>query len=121
MNTDEHGLTEKIIGAASNTLGTGFMEKVYENSLAYELRQMGFKVEQQKLVAVHFRSILVGEYVADMLVEDEILVELKAVRALEDAHLAQCLNYLRATGLRRGLLLNFGTSKVQVKRVVHGF
>lgn len=122
MNTDE--ITEKIIGAAfavSNTLGAGFLEKVYENALAYELRQMGLKVEQQKSIPVHYRGVLVGDYVADLLVEGCVLVELKAVRTLDESHLAQCLNYLKATGLRHGLILNFGTSKVQVKRVVHGF
>lgn len=122
MNTDE--ITEKIIGAAfavSNTLGAGFLEKVYENALAYELRQMGLKVEQQKSIPVHYRGVLVGDYIADLLVEGIVLVELKAVKTLDDTHLAQCLNYLKATGLRHGLILNFGTSKVQVKRVVHGF
>ena len=121
MNTDE--ITERI-GAAfavSNSLGTGFLEKVYENALAYELRQMGLKVEQQKPIAVHYRGVVVGDYVADLLVEGCVLVDLKAVKGLDDSHLAQCLNYLKATGLRHALLLNFGTSKVQVKRVVHGF
>jgi GxxExxY protein len=122
MNTDE--ITEKIIGAAftvSNTLGAGFLEKVYENPLAYELRQMGLKMEQQKAAPVHYQGVLVGDYVADLLVEGCVPVELKAVKGLDESHLAQCLNYLKATGLRHGLLLNFGTSKVQVKRVVHGF
>jgi len=122
MNADE--ITEKIIGAAfavSNTLGAGFLEKVYENALAYELRQLGLKVEQQKALKVHYKGVLVGEFVADLLVEDAVIVELKAVKTLDESHMAQGLNYLHATGLKVCLLLNFGTSKVQVKRVVHGF
>ncbi len=122
MDTDE--TTEKIIGAAytvSNALGSGFLEKVYENALAYELRQMGLKVEQQKPIAVSYRGVVVGSYFADFLVEGLILVEVKTVRTLDEIHLAQCLNYLKATGLRHGLLLNFGRPKVQVKRVVYGY
>ena len=122
MNADQ--ITEKIIGAAyavANNLGSGFLEKVYENALAYELRQGGLTVEQQKSLKVHYRGVLVGEYVADMVVDDSVLVELKAVKALDDAHMAQCLNYLHATGLKVCLLLNFGTTKVQVKRLVNKF
>jgi len=117
-------VTKRVIGCAytvSNTLGNGFLEKVYENALAYELRKFGLIVEQQKSLKVYYDGIVVGDYVADLLIQDAILVELKAVRNLEDIHLAQCLNYLRATDLRLCLLLNFGTPKVQIRRVVNQF
>lgn len=113
-------ITEKIIGCAyavSNMLGCGFLEKVYENALAHELRLNGMKVEQQKPIKIYYKDMLVGEYVADLLVEDQILVELKAVQGLEDVHYAQCLNYLRATKLGVCLLLNFGKPKLQIRRV----
>jgi len=123
MNTDEHGLEavcEAIIGAAfqvSNTLGSGFLEKVYENALAHELRKAGLQVAQQFSVKVMYDGMVAGEYVADLLVAGCVIVELKCVKHLEDIHLAQCINYLRATGLHRALLLNFHDPKVGVKRV----
>ena len=123
INTDEHGLDavcEAIIGAAfrvSNTLGSGFLEKVYENALAHELRKSGFHVAQQYSVKVTYDGAVVGDYVTDLLVAGNVIVELKCVRHLEDIHLAQCLNHLRATGLHRGLILNFYHPKVAVKRV----
>ena len=113
-------ITEKIIGGAynvSNTLGCGFLEKVYENSLAHELRKAGFKVVQQQKVDVLYDGIVVGFYEADIVVNGQIILEIKALRTLEDAHFAQCLNYLKATGIRLGLLINFGSPRVQVKRV----
>lgn len=113
-------ITEKIIGCAytiSNSLGCGFLEKVYENALVHELRLKEMKVEQQKPIKIHYKDALVGEYVADLLVEDSILVELKAVQGLEDVHYAQCLNYLRATGFGICLLLNFGKPKLQLRRI----
>lgn len=119
MNTDE--ITKKIIGCAyavSNVLGAGFLEKVYENALAHELAKSGLRVEQQRPITVTYDGVLVGDYVADLLVEHEVLVELKACRGLEEAHLAQCINYLKATGFHVCLLLNFGAPRVQVKRVV---
>jgi GxxExxY protein len=112
-------ITERIIGCAykvSNELGCGFVEKVYENSLAVELAADGLKFQQQFPIKVFYRGTLVGEYVADILVEDVILVELKAVKSLSEAHGAQCINYLRATGLKVALLLNFGNPKVEIKR-----
>ena len=113
-------LTEKIIGAfykVYNTLGYGFSEKVYENALLHELRKSGLKVQAQKSIEVWYDGILVGDFIADLLVEDTILVELKACRTLSDAHTAQALNYLAATGLRICLLLNFGSPKVEVRRL----
>jgi GxxExxY protein len=116
--------TERILSAAfrvSNVLGCGFLEKVYENALAYELRKCGFDVQQQYFVTVRYDGVIVGEYIADIIIDEEILVEIKAIKSFDDVHLAQCLNYLKATGMNICLLLNFGTSRVEVKRVVHNF
>ena len=93
------------------------MEKVYENALFYELEDAGFKVVQQKPIQIHYKGKLVGDYFADLLVNDKVLIELKAVKELEDVFYAQCLNYLRATGLGVCLLLNFGKPELQLKRV----
>lgn len=114
-------ITQKIIGCAytvSNTLGVGFLEKVYENALAHELRKAGLKVEQQRELKVLYDGVVVGSYTADLLVDDCILIELKAVRELDDIHRAQCLNYLKATGLRLCLLINFGNPRVEIKRII---
>ncbi len=116
-------LSERIIGGAfkvANALGTGFLEKVYENALAHELRKAGLQVRQQVGVAVHYDGVVVGEYSADLLVEDTVIVELKAIRTLDPVHVAQGLNYLRATGLPLCLLLNFGTPRLQIRRLVLG-
>ncbi|HBA53071.1 MAG TPA: GxxExxY protein, partial [Syntrophorhabdus aromaticivorans] len=102
-----------------NVLGNGFLEKIYENALAHELRKKGLKVEQQQAIPVYYDQIAVGEYVADLLVEESIIVELKAVKNIEDIHRAQCIHYLKATGLKLCLLINFGTPKVQIKRIVN--
>ncbi|MEZ5345782.1 MAG: GxxExxY protein [Pyrinomonadaceae bacterium] len=113
-------ITEKIIGASftvSNSLGSGFLEKVYENALAYELRKSGLKVFQQHEIEVFYDRIPVGKYYADLLVEDAVIVEIKAINALDAAQKAQCLNYLKATGLKIGLLINFGRPKIEIKRV----
>lgn len=113
-------LTERIIGCAytvSNSLGCGFLEKVYENALAHELRKAGFRVVQQQKVNVVYDGIEVGFYEADIVVDECVIIEVKATRALDDAHKAQCINYLKATGIRLGLLINFGTPRVEVKRV----
>ena len=129
MNTDEHRIaldriTKDVISCGfkvSNNLGCGFLEKVYENALALELRKAGLKTDQQHGIAVHYDGTVVGEYAADLLVEGKVLVELKAVKILDDIHLAQCMNYLKATGLSVCLLMNFGKPKLDVKRVVRGF
>jgi GxxExxY protein len=116
--------TEQIIGAAfrvSNCLGSGFLEKVYENALAYELRKQGFRVQQQWLINVQYDSVIVGQYVADILVDDKILLEIKAIRAFDDIHVAQCMNYLKATQNSICLLINFGAPKVEIKRIVNNF
>jgi GxxExxY protein len=84
-------------------LGTGFLEKVYENALAHELQKTGLKVQQQHLIKVWYDDIVVGDYIADLLIEDCILVELKGVKALDEIHSAQCLTYLKAAAFPRGL------------------
>ena len=125
MNADEkqiNAVSGKVIGCAqrvSNTLGCDFLEKVYENALIHELRKSGIKAEQQKRFVVIYEGANVGEYVADLVVEGLVIVETKAVKILDDSHMAQCLNYLKATGLRLGLLLNFGVPRVAVRRVVN--
>jgi GxxExxY protein len=113
-------VTEKIIGAfytVYNTLGYGFLEKVYENALAIELRQIGLQVACQYPVNVYYDGQVVGEFFADLLVGDCVIVELKAVRILLTEHEAQLLNYLNATQVEVGLLLNFGP-KPQVRRKI---
>ena len=107
-----HGeLTNKIIGAfykVYNTLGYGFLEKVYENSLKIELRKLGLKVEQQRNIKVNYEGSKVGDYFADLIVNDDVIIELKAAEAICQEHEAQLLNYLRATDKEVGLLFNFG-------------
>lgn len=105
----------------SNVLGPGFLEKVYENALAVEFARAGLKTEQQRRIEVRYQNVLVGDFVADLLVEECVIVEIKAVRALDDIHTAQCVNYLKATGLQVCLLVNFGQPKAIVKRLVSGF
>ncbi len=119
-----NSISEAIIGGAyavGNGLGTGFLEKVYENATAHELRKRGLGVEQQRPIQVFYDGVLVGDYYADLLVESSVIVELKVAKAFDDNHLAQCLNYLKATGLRLCLLINFGGNRVEVKRIVHNF
>ena len=118
---DDDPLTSKIIGCAyrvANELGSGFLEKVYENALAHELRKAGIKVEQQHGIVVLYDGVEVGDYVADLLVNNQVLVELKTCKDLDDVHLAQCLNYLKATGQRVCLLMNFGKPKIQIRRLM---
>jgi len=105
----------------SRTLGCGFLEKVYENALCLELRRRGIKAEQQGPVHVRYEGEIVGDYVADILVEAKVIVELKAVPMTTQMHHMQCVNYLRATGLRVGLLLNFGGASLNVRRIVNRF
>lgn len=102
----------------SNTLGAGFSEKVYENALCFELRQAGLKFVQQATLTVRYEGVVMGEFIADVVVEGCVLLELKAAKTLDEAHKAQLLNYLTATNLRLGLLLNFGTPRVGIKRLV---
>ncbi len=121
---DVADLTRVVIGCVytvSNTLGCGFLEKVYENALALELRNAGLTVEQQRPINVLYRGAVVGEFIADILVEGHIILELKAAKGLDEAHFAQCLNYLKGTVLKLCLLINFGTPRAQVGRVVNNF
>jgi GxxExxY protein len=114
-------MSERIIGCAykvSNTLGYGFLEKVYENALSFEIRESGLHVSQQHPVTVKYHGRAVGQYTADILVEGLVLVELKCVAALDSAHVAQCRNYLKATELRLCLLVNFGRARIEVRRVI---
>ena len=101
-------------------LGPGFLEKVYENSLVIELRKRGLKTETQVPIKVRYKDNIVGEYYADLLVENNVIVELKTVDKIEKIHEAQLLNYLKATGIQVGLLVNFKSRKAQIKRLVSG-
>jgi GxxExxY protein len=119
-DTDVNPITERIIGCAfavSRILRPGFSERVFANALAIKMGQAGLSFQRHVPVSVFFEGQNVGDYVADMLVEHRVLVELKAVRALNESHVAQCLNYLAATGISVCLLLNFGTPRVEVRRV----
>lgn len=116
----EH-LTGRIIGCAIEVhreLGPGFLESIYEAALGIALREAGLKTESQKGVKVLFREQEVGEHRLDLLVENQVIVELKAVKALEDVHFAQVRSYLKACGLMHGLLLNFSTMPLTTKRVI---
>ena len=112
-------LTEKIIGCAFdvyNTIGYGFLESVYEKSLLIELRNAGFTAESQVPISVEYKGSAVGDFVADVVVNDEIILELKSVTGIAKIHELQLVNYLVATGKPLGLLINFGPKKVEVKR-----
>lgn len=108
----------KIYYEVYNELGYGFLEKVYQNAMYFELKSQGFKVEAQKQIKVYYKSQIVGEYFADIIVEDSITLELKACECLMDEHQAQLLNYLRATKVEIGMLLNFGTEP-EFKRLIY--
>lgn len=113
-------ITNKIIGAfykVYNTLGYGFLEKVYENALKIELRKLNLKVDQQKNIKVVYEGFEVGDYYADLIVENLVIVELKAAEAICEQHEAQLLNYLKATDIEVGLLLNFGKEAKFVRKV----
>jgi len=114
-------VTETIIGCAYrvyNKMGFGFVESVYEKCLLIELRKEGLKTESQKPITVYYESEIVGEFVADIIVNDAIILELKSVRRIIKAHEVQLVNYLVATGKPVGLILNFGEKKVEIKRKV---
>jgi len=125
MDQDEvmvNQISERIIGCAfrvMNTLGIGFLEKVYENALAHELRTAGLRITQQQAISVGYNGINVGDYTTDLLVESTVVVELKAVKALDSVHTAQCINYLKASRLRLCLLLNFGKPRLEIQRIAN--
>jgi GxxExxY protein len=107
-------ITEEIIGCAfrvSNELGIGFLEKVYENAMFIELKDAGLQVERQKALTAYYRGSTVGEYYADLFVNGEVVVELKAAKSIDDSHIAQLLNYLRICKKQCGLVLNFGKTE----------
>jgi GxxExxY protein len=108
----------KIYFEVYNVLGYGFLEKVYQNAMYFELKSKGYKVEAQKQIKVYYKSQLVGDYFADLLIDDSIILELKACECLMDEHKAQLLNYLKATDVEIGLLLNFGTAP-EFKRSIY--
>lgn len=115
-------LTHQIIGAAFEVykvLGYGFLEKVYQNALLEELRLRGVEFKSQYPIQVVYKGVVVGEYIADIFVDSKVIVELKAEKEYNERHEAQLLNYLRATGVKVGLLLNFGQSKCEHKRLVY--
>jgi len=121
MGVGQHAeLTERIIGCAfrvQNALGCGFLEKVYENAMMVALQQDGLNASQQVPLRVHFDDVLVGEYIADIIVESAVLLEIKATEENPPIYIAQVLNYLKATGLHVGLLLNFGKPKLYFRRL----
>ncbi|MBI2470026.1 MAG: GxxExxY protein [Planctomycetes bacterium] len=114
-------LTEKIIGCAFriyNKMGYGFLESVYEKCMLIELHKAGLNAETQKPITVYYEGETVGEFVADIIVNDTIIVELKSVRKIVEVHEVQLVNYLVATGMSVGLLINFGEEHVEIKRKV---
>jgi GxxExxY protein len=114
-------LTEKIIGCAYriyNTMGFGFLESVYEKCMLIELRKEGLNAESQRPITVSYDNEIVGEFIADIIVEDTIILELKSVKRIAKAHEVQLVNYLVATGKPVGLVLNFGERKVDIKRKI---
>ncbi|HVF10322.1 MAG TPA: GxxExxY protein [Abditibacteriaceae bacterium] len=126
MSTNGHELIFKdlcyqIVGAAfevHNELGYGFLEKVYENALVVALRERALQAEQQVPITVRFHDSVVGVYVADILVEESIILELKSAECIADIHRAQAINYLKATGLRLAVIINFGKCKLDYQRIV---
>ena len=118
---DLNELTYLINGAifeVNRILGPGFLEKVYQNALLLELKARGIKAEAQYPIKVRYKDKIIGEYFADLLVEDQVIIELKTVNKIEKIHEAQVLNYLKATGIKVGLLVNFKSMKAEIKRLV---
>ena len=108
----------KVYYEVYNELGYGFLEKVYQNAMYFELKSLGYKVEAQQQIKVYFKRQLVGEYYSDLLVEDKVIVELKATELLMNVHVAQIMNYLKATPIEVGILLNFG-EEPEFKRIIY--
>jgi GxxExxY protein len=122
MNSFIHSeITQKIIGCAikvHNTLGAGFQEVIYQRSLAIEMKKQQLLFERELEIKIYYDNIEVGTRRVDFLVDNKVIIELKALSALDDIHLAQTLNYLEASKLEVGLLINFGTTKLQFKRLI---
>ncbi len=108
----------KIFYDVYNQLGYGFLEKVYQNAMYFELKSQGYKVEAQKQIKVYFKNQLVGEFYTDLLVEDSVILELKACECISSSHIAQLMNYLKSTQIQVGLLLNFGETP-EFKRIIY--
>jgi GxxExxY protein len=123
MNTDNlNALIGRVIGAAfevSNVLGPGFLEKVYERALLKELASRGIEAKGQVGFPVSYKGQTVGEYIADIVVEGELVIELKCADSFSNEHVAQCINYLKASGKKIALLMNFQKPKVQLKRIIN--
>ena len=118
---DINELTYKINGAifeVNRILGPGFLERVYENAVLIELRGMGLKADSQVPIKVYYKDEIVGEYIADILVEEKVILEFKTVETLDKIHEAQLLNYLKATGIQIGILVNFKHTNAEIKRMV---
>jgi GxxExxY protein len=118
---EDSAITQEILGAAfevSNQLGAGFLEKVYQRALLRELALRGVPARTEVKYAVSYKGQVIGEYAADLVVEDRVVVEIKCVSRFAPEHMAQCLNYLRVSGLKVALLLNFHRPKVEWRRVV---
>jgi GxxExxY protein len=114
-------LSYEIVNAAIcvwKVLGYGFLEKVYENALMIELQKRHIPCAQQKPIKVHYDNQIVGDYIADILIEEKILLELKSAKGIDDSPIAQVINYLKATGISLGIILNFGPEKMEFKRIV---
>ncbi len=121
IHEDLTGKILKICFDVSNELGCGFLEKVYENSLMIAFKEAGINAASQVPVKVIFRGQVVGEFFPDILVENAVILELKAVKALAPEHLAQVMNYLKATNVEVGLLINFGSPKLEYRRFGNKF
>lgn len=111
----------KLFYEVYNELGYGFLEKVYQNALYNELKNNGFKVESQKQIKVYYKNIEVGEYYADLIVNDKVILELKATEAITEAHEFQLLNYLKSTNIEVGLLLNFGKKTEFCRKIFQNY
>ena len=119
-----NAITEKIIGSAyivSNTLGSGFLEKVYENALAIEISKHNLVVIKQQPLNVVYDGLIVGEYFADLMIENKVVVEIKAIKEFNQIHQAQLMNYLVACNKQCGLLINFGKPRIEIKRILNGY
>jgi GxxExxY protein len=122
MHADE--ITQNVLASAfevANTLGCGFLEKIYERALLQELQERGLRAKAQGVCRVAYKGRIVGEYLADLIVEEQVIVELKCVESFAPEHMAQCINYLKASGLKVALILNFRRTKLEWKRVVNDF
>lgn len=120
-NKQKYDLAGHVIGSAMkvhSALGPGFLESVYQNALAYELKDAGYKVEMEKDITVKYRNQVVGKFAADMLINNRLIVENKAILALAKAHEVQLVNYLTATEIDEGLLLNFGSARLEYKKKI---